>query len=624
MRVAARFISTQGDLREVMRTILVSPEFKSAGVFQARIKTPYEFIVSAVRATGAEVQDAQPLVRALQQLAMPLYQCQPPTGYRDSADAWVNTGALVNRMNFAVALANNRFRGISIADPLSARTLIAPELSESTRDTIAKAATPAQALAETVGPTRNDDAFTTEDAEDAEAKSCFVSPLDTALDALSTVDEQGAGFSLCVLRVLRGRSRGRIMFSRRIFLKDGALALVSLGFAPSFLARTAIAAAGSTRRKQLIAIFQRGAVDGLSMVVPFGEPEYYRARPSIGIAPPAADANTAIDLDGFFGLNPRLQPLKPLWDARRLAIVHACGSPDNTRSHFDAQDYMETATPGVKSTPDGWLNRCLQVRADESRSPFRAVAVTPQLPRMLHGRAPALALNQLAGFDIRGGRAADGVGVSFETEYAAAADRLLHGTGGHAFEAIRMLKAADPAQYRAANGADYPRSPFGQALLEIAQLVKADVGLEVAFAELGGWDTHVNQGSADGQLAARLDDFAHSIAALVADLGDRMEDIVIVTMSEFGRAVNENGNRGTDHGHGNAMMLIGGPVRGGRVYGRWPGLAGDQRYEGRDVAVTTDFRDVFGEIVARHMGIADTKAVFPRFQRKESGDRVIW
>jgi uncharacterized protein (DUF1501 family) len=402
------------------------------------------------------------------------------------------------------------------------------------------------------------------------------------------------------------------MHSRRVFLKDGALALVSLGFAPSFLARTASAAGGAGRPKQLIAIFQRGAVDGLSMVVPFGDAEYQRARPGIAIAPPGAGADTSIDLDGFFGLNPRLRPLETLWDARQLAIVHACGSPDNTRSHFDAQDYMETATPGDKNTPDGWLNRCLQVRRPPVSSPFRAVALTPQLPRMLHGRAPALAITELAQFGIRGS-AADGTGASFEAEYAAAADRLLHGTGSSAFDAIRTLKAVDPARYQPSNGADYPQSAFGRALQQIAQLVKAGVGLEVAFAELGGWDTHVNQGAAEGQLAGRLDDLARAIAALTADLGDRMEDIVILTMSEFGRAVNENGNRGTDHGHGNALMIIGGPVRGGRVYGRWPGLAPDQRYEGRDLAVTTDFRDVFAEIVTRHLGVGDPRPIFPRF-----------
>jgi uncharacterized protein (DUF1501 family) len=402
------------------------------------------------------------------------------------------------------------------------------------------------------------------------------------------------------------------MISRRVFLKNGGLALVSLGFAPEFLART-VAAAGSTRQRVLITIFQRGAVDGLNMIVPFGERDYYSARPTIAIASPGRDQQSALDLDGFFGLHPRLAPLKPLYDARQLAVVHACGSPDGTRSHFDAQDYMETATPGVKSTPDGWLNRYLHAKEHEAQTPFRAVALAPQLPRALQGLAPALAIGQIDRFGIRAGQASEMVQSSFESEYAAAADRVLHSTGREAFDAIRMLKQADPARYAPENGAEYPRSAYGDALRQIAQLVKANVGLEVAFAESGNWDHHVNEGAAIGQLAARLDDFARGIAALVRDLGDRMQDVVILTMSEFGRAVGENGNRGTDHGHGNAMMVIGGAIKGGKVYGRWPGLAREQRYEGRDLAVTTDFRAVFNEVVRGHLGLTDTRHVFPRF-----------
>jgi len=279
---------------------------------------------------------------------------------------------------------------------------------------------------------------------------------------------------------------------------------------------------------------------------------------------------------------------------------------------------METATPGVKSTPDGWLNRYLQARKVETATPFRAVSLTPQLPRMLQGAAPALAVSQIGQFGIRAGQASEMVGASFEAEYAAAADSVLNGTGREAFNAIKMLKVADPGRYQPENGADYPRSPFGQALKQIAQLTKSNVGLEVAFADVGGWDTHVNQGAAQGQLAGRLDDFSRSIAALVADLGDRMADTVVLTMSEFGRAVSENGNRGTDHGHGNAMMAIGGAVRGGRVYGRWPGLSVERRHEGRDLAVTTDFRDVFGEIVVRHLGMSETAAIFPGYDIKAS------
>jgi uncharacterized protein (DUF1501 family) len=401
------------------------------------------------------------------------------------------------------------------------------------------------------------------------------------------------------------------MLSRRVFMKNGGLALLSLGFAPAFLERTVEAAAA--RRRILITIFQRGAVDGLNMVVPFGERDYYSARPSIAIPTPGRD-DGAIDLDGFFGLHPRLAPLKPLWDSKQLAIVHASGSPDGTRSHFDAQDYMETATPGVKSTQDGWLNRYLHAREHAEATPFRAVALGGQLPRALHGTAPALAISQIGQFGIRAGMATDSMQASFESEYAAAADKVLNRTGGQAFDAIRMLKSADPLKYQPENGAEYPRSGYGDALRQIAQLVKADVGLEVAFAEAGGWDTHANQGGSVGELARRLDDFGRGIAALTRDLGDRMADVVILTMSEFGRAVAENGNRGTDHGHGNAMMIIGGQhVRGGRVYGRWPGLAREQRYDRRDLEVTTDFRSVFAEVVRGHLGVTDTRAIFPKF-----------
>ena len=399
------------------------------------------------------------------------------------------------------------------------------------------------------------------------------------------------------------------MISRRIFIRHGGLALVSLGFAPSFLTRT-VDAAGNARRKVLVTIFQRGAVDGLNMVVPYGEQDYYKSRPTIAIPRPGAADVSALDLDGFFAFHPRLAPLQKLYARRELAIVHACGSPNSTRSHFDAQDYMETGTPGRKSTTDGWLNRYLQAKHAEEHSSFRAVSLTQQLPRMLQGHEAALAVNQIAQFGIRGN---DMMSASLESQYAGASDSVLGGTGREAFDAIKTLRAAMPQKYQPANGAEYPRSPFGQSMLQIGQLIKSDLGLEIAFAEIGGWDNHVNQGAATGQLAARLDDFGRSIAALVADLGERMDDVVILTMSEFGRAVAENGNRGTDHGHGNAMMAIGGNVKGGKVYGKWPGLRADQRYEQRDLAITTDFRDVFAEVVVRHLGVSDPAPIFPGY-----------
>ncbi|HEX6717236.1 MAG TPA: DUF1501 domain-containing protein [Pyrinomonadaceae bacterium] len=405
--------------------------------------------------------------------------------------------------------------------------------------------------------------------------------------------------------------------NRRFFLKSGSIALASVGMslsAPSFLERIVLAnQTKAGKRKTLIAIFQRGAVDGLSMVVPFGESSYYSARPSIAIPKPAqGNADAAIDLDGFFGLHPSMSWFKPLWDSKRLAIVHASGSPDNTRSHFDAQDYMESATPGVKSTSDGWLNRYLQSKEDPERSLFRAVSFTKTMPRVLQGRAPAIAISSLSDFAIRGGTLSADLQGGFEAIYARENDALA-GMGRETFEAVNYLKKVNPAQYQPENGAQYPRNPFGNSLLQIAQLIKAGVGLEVAFTDIGGWDTHVNQGNARGQLGNLLQQFSAGIAALYQDLGQRMDDVIVLTMSEFGRTVRENGNRGTDHGHANAMVVMGNSVRGGKVYGQWPGLKSDQLYEGRDLALTTDFRDVFGEIATRHLGSSDTQSVFPGY-----------
>jgi uncharacterized protein (DUF1501 family) len=412
------------------------------------------------------------------------------------------------------------------------------------------------------------------------------------------------------------------MISRRIFLKNGSLALVSLGFAPAFIAKTAKAAAA--KNKILVAIFQRGAVDGLNMVVPFGDADYYRARPSLGIPRPGERTRAgqgqaeeaAVDLDGFFGLNARMAPLAPLFQNGELAVVHACGSHDPTRSHFDAQDFMESGTPGIKSTRDGWLNRYLHAREHEkeSASPFRAVALAQQLPRTLQGTAPALAIGQLGQFGVRAGSSTDMMASGFEAQYAQAADQVLRPVGKEAFDAVRALQNANPANYTPANGAEYPRSGFGEAMKQIAMLIKQDLGLEVAFTELGGWDTHVQQ---TGRLPNLLDDMAKALAAFRKDMGDGMAEVVVVTMSEFGRAVQENGNRGTDHGHGNAMFVMGGPVKGGKVYGKWPGLAREKRYEGRDLAITTDFRDVFAEVVTKHLGARDLSEIFPGYVYKQ-------
>jgi uncharacterized protein (DUF1501 family) len=412
---------------------------------------------------------------------------------------------------------------------------------------------------------------------------------------------------------------------RRVFVRSGALALVSLGLDPLFLTRAAFAnrQPPTANRKTLICVFQRGAVDGLNMIVPHGDPAYYRERPRIAIPAPGKEGGV-LDLDGTFGLHPALAPLVPFYRAGTLGLIHAVGSPDSTRSHFDAQDYMETGTPGRKGTSDGWISRHLAHAADHRDTPFRGVAIGPQLPRALRGSAPALAINDLQAFGLRGrGRARDRVEAAFEEMYAGAATGLVATSSGEAFEAVKMLRAADPARHAPANGAEYPASPFGRAMRQLAQLIKADVGLEIGFADTGGWDTHVNQGATQGQLAARLRDLGAGLAAFATDLGERMADVLVLTMSEFGRTVAENGNAGTDHGHGTAMMLLGAGTRGGKVHGLWPTLDETARFEGRDLAVTTDFRALFGEVLRGHLGAVDLTSVFPGFSLPPAGPGVI-
>jgi uncharacterized protein (DUF1501 family) len=391
--------------------------------------------------------------------------------------------------------------------------------------------------------------------------------------------------------------------------------VVATAAVPSFLARAAYGVTESgPGRKRLVVLFQRGAADGLNIVVPHGEQAYYAMRPSIAIPRPSNGHESCIDLDGFFGLHPSMASFKPLWEQKHLAIVHAAGSPDNTRSHFDAQDYMESGTPGLKSTEDGWLNRVLRQR-ETKPSPFRAVALGGTLPRLLTGPEPAIAVSNLNQFGVGGrGPAAAPLSNTFEAMYAQSVDAVLHGTGQETFEAVKMLKTADPGRYTPAPGANYPRGRFGESLRQVAQLLKADLGVEVAFADIGGWDHHVNEGNTQGQLANVLREFSQSIAAFWTDLGKLGEDTLLVTMSEFGRTARENGNRGTDHGHANVMFVLGGPVRGGRVYGQWPGLEPGQLYEGRDLALTTDFRRVLGEAVAHHLGNKDLATVFPGFE----------
>ncbi len=396
--------------------------------------------------------------------------------------------------------------------------------------------------------------------------------------------------------------------NRRFFLHKGALALAGTTVLPQFLVRSVLAQAGANPGRRLVVIFQRGAADGLNIVVPYREKNYYSMRPNIAIP-----QREVLDLNGSFGLHPSLAAFKPLYDAGHLAIVHAVGSPDSSRSHFDAQDYMESGTPGVKLTDDGWLNRALQAEDTKRRqehTAFRAVALGAEVPRTLAGKIPAIALSNLNSFSV-GGRAASAspAASAFESMYGASGDRILHAAGEETFDAMKMLRAANPAQYTPR--AEYPSSEFGNNMKQIAQLLKANLGVEAAFTDVSGWDTHQNQGAVNGQLANRLRDFSAAIAAFWQDMGDDAGNITLVTMSEFGRTAHENGTGGTDHGHANVMFVLGGSVRGGRVHGRWPGLAKEQLNEGRDLALTTDYRQVLGEVLKTTLGPTNLDAVFP-------------
>lgn len=399
--------------------------------------------------------------------------------------------------------------------------------------------------------------------------------------------------------------------SRRAFVRGGTLGLFSLGLDPLFLDRVAMAARGpgGGTRKTLVVLFQRGAVDGLSMVVPIGDPWYARERSTI-----ALPRGSLLPLNDHFALHPRLSGLTPLWERKMLAAIQAVGSPASTRSHFEAQDAMESGMPDRPATREGWANRILQVHDHDHReTPFRGVAFGPRLPRTLIGSAPSLVIDDLMTFGVERARTRgeSAMTQAFASLYAARDTGVVAASAREGFEAIQMLREVRPTERPPENGATYPAGKFGRSLQQIAQLIKSDVGMEIAFADIDGWDTHVNQGADEGQLGRRLQEFGDGIGAFVTDLGPRMRDVVILTMSEFGRTVRENGTGGTDHGHGTAMFLIGESVRGGQVAGRWPGLAPEQRYQGRDLEVTTDFRDLFGEVVESHLGPIDRSIIFP-------------
>ncbi|GAA4736751.1 DUF1501 domain-containing protein [Flavisolibacter ginsenosidimutans] len=409
------------------------------------------------------------------------------------------------------------------------------------------------------------------------------------------------------------------MLSRRVFLKGGALALVTAGIGgvPSFIAK----AAGSRklfmpykRAKVLVCIFQRGAMDGLMAVTPFTDTYLKQARPTLFMSAAQAAAKPLIDLDGRFGLHPSMNAFAPFFKEGRLAVVHGVGSPNSTRSHFDAQDYMESGTPFSKGTDSGWLNRAVGLLGHEAATPFQAVSMTSALPRSFYGDNPAVAISNLQDFAIqmRGNNvAANTAAKSFEELYDKTSSSLLSKTGKESFEAMKILKSADVKNYRPANGAVYPASPLGNSLKQIAQLIKMDVGTEIAFAECGGWDTHFNQGTEAGTFARNVEDLSSSITAFWTDLGQLQDDVEVMTMTEFGRTVHQNGSNGTDHGRGSCMFILGNDVAGGKVHGKVPELAIENLEDRRDLPVTTDFRAVFDEVATAHLRIRDNGKLFP-------------
>ncbi len=398
---------------------------------------------------------------------------------------------------------------------------------------------------------------------------------------------------------------------RRHLLKSSA-ALLPLGQAGWALAGERAAP------RRLVVVLLRGAVDGLSVVVPHADPAYRAARPTIALGRPGSDGGV-LDLDGRFGLHPALSPLLPLWQGGTLAFVQASGSPDTTRSHFDAQDFMESGTPGVKTTPDGWMNRllgALPAAGGTATGPTRAVSIGPVLPRIVAGRQPVA--------NIASGQAATKAGALDRPAVGKAFDKLYAGNDAmsqayrQSREAHREIMsnldgaALEQEMQAANNGAPLPNG-FPDDAARLARLMRRDARVEMAFMALGGWDTHANQGAATGQLANRLAPLGQGLAVLASGLGPAWDDTVVVVMSEFGRTVRENGNGGTDHGHGNVMWLLGGRVAGGRVHGRWPGLEPAALYEGRDLAVTTDFREVLAVVLQQHLRLPDRalQPVFP-------------
>lgn len=415
------------------------------------------------------------------------------------------------------------------------------------------------------------------------------------------------------------------MIHRRAFMKSGALALFASGFGgvPNFIARAADNRKilhPYKKNKVLVCIFQRGAMDGLMAVSPFTDPHLKTLRPTLFMSPVQAQGGMT-DLDGQFGLHPALNSLSPFFKEGRMSIVHGVGSPNNTRSHFDAQDFMESGTPFNKGTNSGWLNRAVGLTGHEA-TPFSAVSLTSALPRSLYGDREALAISNLQDFAIQmqGNPMAGNIAAkSFESLYDQTSNQLLNKTGKESFEAMKMLKSTDIRNYQPAHGAVYPNSPLGNSLKQIVTLIKMEVGVEVAFAESGGWDTHFNQGTVNGAFARNLRDFSDSIASFWTDMGQYQDEVTVMTMTEFGRTAHQNGTGGTDHGRASCLFVLGNDVQGGKVYHNMKSLAKADLEDGRDLPVSTDFRAVFSAVAKGHLKLNQTKGLFPGWDGKDIG-----
>jgi len=437
--------------------------------------------------------------------------------------------------------------------------------------------------------------------------------------------------------------------TRRYFLQSTGAALTYLGIAPALASAggLGIRARAVKAGRTLVCIFLRGGADGLNLVVPHGDSHYYSLRKSLSVARPGASSNEtgsgAIDLDGFFGLNPRLSALKPLFDEQLAVAAHAVGYDRNTRSHFEEQDTWETGVAGNTINSDGWLNRHLATSTGKEGAVLRAVSLGDTLPRIMQGKASAFAVRGLDDLTLPASRKVDPKTVAAALEHAygvhgsgaasehSAATDLLAQTAGATLDGLEQLRAVTQSEYKPA--AEYPRTPLGDKLKQVARLIKADLGLEVVEVSLGGWDTHQNQGRGGtgplGDLAQQLGD---AVAAFTRDLGDRTNDVLVATLTDFGRTAAENGTGGTDHGWANCMFLVGGAVQRGHTLARgagdssarkvvssWPGLAPDQLHERRDLLHTTDFRDVLGEVVGTFLGNENIKAVLPRHEFRGVG-----